>query len=208
MVNPAKHKPLKSASETWFGWHTIYGREGDSDTPYMTRIWIGRLRLHIFYRGDADDDHHDHPWDFWTFPFTSYVEEVVYAVGGTICTDKVEVEPGVFLDHTSFESRWQKVMNVVPAWRWTFRPAEHCHRVIAPYSGFARGAFNDFPASPDKVNSTVRLRPIPTEGKIVTLVWRSGRKRDWGFRKNRDGKWCWIAWKQYVFGGGKDAPCA
>jgi hypothetical protein len=42
------------------GWHTIQ----HNGSPYMTRIWIGRLRLHIFYRGDTEPDAHDHPWEF------------------------------------------------------------------------------------------------------------------------------------------------
>ena len=49
------------------GWHTII----TDGSKYMTRVWFGRLRVHVFYRGDADADPHDHPWDFWTFPLTS-----------------------------------------------------------------------------------------------------------------------------------------
>ena len=33
-----------------FGRSTIYGRDGDHDTPYMTRLWVSRLRLHVFHR--------------------------------------------------------------------------------------------------------------------------------------------------------------
>lgn len=43
----------------------------------MTRAWFGRLRFHVFFRGDQDPDCHDHPWGFWTFPLRSYVEEVL-----------------------------------------------------------------------------------------------------------------------------------
>ncbi|EHK56922.1 hypothetical protein [Allomesorhizobium alhagi] len=60
----------------FIGGRTIYGADGEHWTPYLTQFRIGRLHLHIFHRGDADPDAHDHPWDFWTFPLVSYVEEV------------------------------------------------------------------------------------------------------------------------------------
>lgn len=89
------------------GIHTI--RDDATGTAYMTRLWIGRLRLHIFHRGDTDPDCHDHPWDFWTFPLTPYVEEVA------------EQHP---------DGRWRKRCQAVDALRWHFRPAEHSHRVL------------------------------------------------------------------------------
>ncbi|MGO8134424.1 hypothetical protein ACC730_38660, partial [Rhizobium ruizarguesonis] len=49
--------------------------------------------------------------------------------------------------------------------------------------------------------------PLTDNRRIVTLVWRGGLGRKWGFLRNRDGKWCSTPWKEYVFGGGKDAPC-
>lgn len=47
------------------------------ESPYQTVVKFGESgpRIHFFWRGDADDDCHDHPSDFWTFPLTSYVEE-------------------------------------------------------------------------------------------------------------------------------------
>ncbi len=39
-------------ADRFFGWHTIHGVDGEHSEPYMTRVWIGRLRLHVFYRGD------------------------------------------------------------------------------------------------------------------------------------------------------------
>lgn len=159
-------------SEAFFGRETIYGAEGEHDTPYLTRFWIGRLRLHIFHRGDADPDCHDHPWDFWTFPLTSYVEEVAV---------RAVEQQGSWQRGT-----WAREVNVVPAFRWTFRPATHTHRVIGPVDWGLPWLF-------------------PT--KIVTIVWRGRTSRKWGFLKNRDGKWCWIGWRDYVFAGGKHAPC-
>lgn len=161
-------------SERLLGWHTILGDEGGRETPYMTRIWIGRLRLHIFYRGDADPDCHDHPWDFWTLALTPYVEEVALPdrFGG-----------GVSL-----------FRQIVPAWRWSFRLACHTHRVLGAWTG----GFNKDEGFPETLFGK----------RIVTLVWRSKSRRDWGFLKNRDGKWCWTPWKDYVFRGGRNAPCA
>lgn len=47
-------------------------------TPYLTRVVWGRLRLHLFHRGDVDPEPHDHPWDFWTLPLNGgYYEEVL-----------------------------------------------------------------------------------------------------------------------------------
>lgn len=163
---------MSGTGERFFGIHTIYGAEFEHDTPYMTRAWVGRLRLHIFHRPDNDPDCHDHPWDFWTFPLTSYVEEVAESTGGY---------PGM---------PYHRRLGVVRAWRISHRPAEHCHRVMGRYIG---GEYwhPRFDAS----------------RKIVTIVWRGTNRRRWGFLKNRDDKWCWIGWRDYVFGGGKHAPC-
>lgn len=169
-----------------FGRSTIYGRNGEHDTPYMTRIWLGPLRLHIFYRGDRDEDCHDHPWDFWTFPFTSYVEEVI---------DPYFAEKLQNSDALAFVKLTSRIpityLRVVKAWRFHHRSALYCHRVLGRYSG---KGIDSVPAINDR--------------KIVTLVWRTGVYRKWGFLKNRNGKWCWVPHKEYVFGSGKDAPCS
>lgn len=169
----------KSKNDRLLGHHLIMDTGG---SPYMRRLWIGRLRLHIFYRGDNDPDPHDHPWDFWTFPLTPYVEEVTKIIRDTIADGQPAPAP-----------RYYSTLEVVPAWRWTFRPAEHCHRVLGRWNGDGRGHRNAYPGF--------------AAGKIVTIVWRGRPRRKWGFLKNRDGKWCWVAWKEYVFGGGKSAPC-
>ncbi|WP_283196566.1 hypothetical protein [Rhizobium sp. BT04] len=168
--------------ERLFGWQTIYGVDGEHTTPYLTRGWIGRLRLHIFHRGDNDPDPHDHPWDFWTFPLTSYVEEIATPdMKGVAPLEAMLLPP---------ERYWLN-RQVVRAFRLTYRPATHCHRVIGRFSGWH---FYD--------------EPVPQEGrKIVTIVWRGRSGRKWGFLRNRDGKWCWTPWREYVFGGGKHAPC-
>lgn len=181
------------SEERFIAWHTIYGVDGEHETPYMTRIWIGRLRLHIFHRGDADPDPHDHPWDFWTFPLTSYVEEITIDEHAAECD--LNAIPGYAL-HLGFAIE----RRVVRAFRLHFRPARHLHRVLGRFTG---DMLWDWPG---------RQRgqpPVPFygPGKIITLVWRGRASRKWGFLKNRDGKWCWIGWRDYVFGSGKHAPC-
>jgi len=172
-------KKQTTSSDRLWGRSVVYGKEDEHATPYMTRYWIGRLRLHIFYRGDQDPDCHDHPWDFWTFPLTAYVEEVANPDLAFLGREQTVV----FL---ADEKNPACSRNVVPAWRLSFRPAEHCHRVLGKWYG---------------------KHTDSGPGRVVTIVWRSGKKRPWGFLKHRDGRWCWIAWREYVFGGGKHAPC-
>lgn len=157
-------------TEPFFQIKTIYGVEGEHRLPYMTRVIVGRLRLHIFHRGDNDPDPHDHPWDFWTFPLTSYVEEVTapHWIDGDPVTE----------------------MHIVQAFRLHYRPAEYTHRVLGRYV-------------PGLMPNHIGAAP----GPIVTIVWRSKAKREWGFLKNRDGQWCWVGWRNYIFEGGKHAPC-
>lgn len=167
-------------AESFLGWHTIYGAEGEHTTPYMTRIWIGHLRLHVFHRGDADPDPHDHPWDFWTFPLTPYVEEVAYK---RLCGRDA---------NGALEYNYRLRSEIVDSFRWSYRPATYCHRVLGRY---------------ERDHSEAIYGPKVVPGRIVTLVWRGGYGRTWGFLRNRDGQWCWTPWREYVFGGGKHAPC-
>lgn len=46
--------------------------------PYLER-WVVAVagwtfRVHKFHRGDDERAQHNHPWAFWTFPFSSYFE--------------------------------------------------------------------------------------------------------------------------------------
>jgi hypothetical protein len=163
-----------------FGVSQIYGANEDHETVYMTRAWIGQLRFHIFHRGDQDPDCHDHPWDFWTFPLRSYVEEVLTPIRDTVAEG--EIDP---------PQRYQRRLNVVKAFRFHFRKADYKHRVLGAYK---RKIFTqdqtDFPPA-----------------LIPTFVWRSDAYRKWGFVKERSGKWCWVAWKKYIYEGGKHGPC-
>jgi len=166
------------SEDSFVNFNRIYGADAEHRTPYMTRCWIGRLRLHIFHRGDADPDPHDHPWDFWTFPLTSYVEEVV----------------GWHPDRR-FVFR-----QVVKAFQLHYRPAEHTHRVLGRVG---KSDTLGLKYAPELHARMSLVRP----GKIITIVWRGRNERRWGFLKHRDGTWCWVHWREYVFGGGKHAPC-
>lgn len=183
-------KKSTSSQSSWCGVHTIINPDPESgeDTPYMTRIWAGRLRFHIFHRGDADKDCHDHPWDFWTFPFTSYAEEVLFVIR--------QAQPE---GYPEYARKFSSTFDVVKRFRWHFREAEHCHRVIGKTSGKIKLRAVD--------NGFVQ-RPEIVPGRIVTLVWLSTPpRRKWGFWKNREGRWCWLGWRNYALEGGKHAPC-
>lgn len=175
-----------------YGRSTIYGK--DHNTPYMTRYWFGRLRLHIFYRGDHDPDPHDHPWSFWTFPLTPYVEEVTLPL--PLHVDKQ-------YDTIYSEQRYVKHWQIVRAFWPQYRPATHTHRVIGRFNGHEDGL------TPRTVHPNVHMTndAVDYSRRIITIVWRGPDERKWGFLKKRDGRWCWVHWKEYVFGEGKSAPC-
>lgn len=179
-------------AERFVSFVTLYGDDGDCRTPYLTRLVIGRLRLHIFHRGDADPDPHDHPWDFWTFPLTAYVEDVTVRKLDALAGDHDPWSPRVLRSETSRQ--------VVPAFRWSFRAAEHTHWVLGRFGG---EYLHDWVGR----QRTDEPLPLSRPGRIVTIVWTGGARRRWGFLKHRDGSWCWVHWRDYVFGGGKHAPC-
>lgn len=59
---------------------TIFSKKTQGHlSPYRTawQMWTpwGKLKVHLFHRGDMEKAWHDHPADFWTFPLTSYVEQ-------------------------------------------------------------------------------------------------------------------------------------
>lgn len=201
--------PKDTSAGRFMGHSTIYGADGEHETPYMTRFWIGRLRLHIFHRGDADPDCHDHPWDFTTFPLRSYVEEVLEERVETRWVPDRPVLAGydgdgdpIWLEHQTMNGGREtkrtyfiRHVQVVKAFRFHFRKAEHRHRVLGALDGFV-------------TVGGVKTPLYAPVGTIPTLVWRSGIKRKWGFTKDDEtGKWCWIPWKTYAYEGGKHAPC-
>ena len=179
-------KKTTSANRFW-GFNRITGaQDGTNETVYMTRFWIGPVRVHIFHRGDQDPDCHDHPWGFWTFPLRSYVEEVLTPIRDAVAEGR-----------EAPAQRYQRTKQVVRAFRLHYRPATHRHRVIGPWDGQ--------PYNP--LNGGTFMAPGTVEGLIPTIVWREKPTRKWGFTKERDGQWCWVPWKKYVFDGGKHGPC-
>ena len=199
-------KKAKTSAGKLFGANNIYGAEDGKETVYMTRAWFGRLRFHIFFRGDQDPDCHDHPWGFWTFPLRSYVEEVLeerietrWVADAPVLAGYDEDGRPEWLEHYSVSGGSEKIVrtyferhfNVVSAFRLHYRPATYKHRVLGPYAGYS-----------------VKGVPVYTlSGAIPTIVWRDKPSRAWGFTKERSGIWCWVPWKDYVFNGGKAAPC-
>lgn len=174
----------KTSAGRKFGISTIWGSDTDiKETAYMTRMWIGRLRFHIFHRGDQDPDCHDHPWGFWTFPLRSYVEEVLAENVQTYYGTK-DTPPDVVRYFTRYTQ-------VVEAFRLHYRPATHKHRVLGAYKGL------------DPNGDPLWASP----GTIPTIVWTEKPSRAWGFTIERLGRWCWTPWRDYVALGGKDAPC-
>lgn len=160
------------------GIETIYGEDGVHPTPYMTRVKVGRLRLHIFHRGDADPDLHDHPWPFWTLPLTSYIEEV--------------------LEHPDVSRYPLRVKRIVKAFRFHHRPATYAHRVLGRL-GYRLGP-------DDRRHPYVkpgRIYTLVLHGRKPKDGWRK-----WGFHRfEPEGRVCWIPWRKYVYEGGKHAPC-
>ena len=103
----------------------IYMRK--TGARYMSR-WLAyfspqrdwTIRLHKFWRGDDLRAPHDHPFDFWTFPLTSYVEDVYELACGP---------------QGSGQWEWAITRRVVKAFRWHCRPAEFRHIVIGRADG-------------------------------------------------------------------------
>jgi len=58
------------------GIRTVYDVH-PSGIPLLTAVSLGRLCLCIYHRCDAFVSPHDHPYDYWTFPLTTYVENVM-----------------------------------------------------------------------------------------------------------------------------------
>lgn len=171
------------------GKSVIYGKDGEHQTPYMTRYFFGRLRFHVFHRPDQDPDCHNHPWGFWTFPLTSYVEEVATPWELTEGTDGL-LRPTKYVLH----------QNIVRAWRLHYRPADYTHRVLGAWTG-------DWSMHP--LGFMIEDPTVDLSKPIRTFVLRDRwTEKSWGFLKNRDGKWCWSNFKDYVFGDGKNAPCS
>lgn len=148
----------------WFPVMRIFGGpEGQgSRTCYLTRITFGhRLYIHIFHREDLDRDPHDHPFEFWTFPVNQgYVERVFFPEAHSHCFRYVHV----------------------PRWRWSYRPAIHCHQITNSDSG---------------------------RWPLITIVWRGHNVRRWGFWcYQKPIARTWVHWKSYFASAEHHGPGA
>ena len=160
---------------------------GDDGSLYLKRYkFPRRRRLHVFYRGDADPDPHDHPFSFTTWPLVPYLEEVYTPENGT-------------------------TLNYVAAGKSTYRAATHCHRVIGPailshMRDDGSVFYFDYTTleGTDKPPFLTRLAWwMFGEGTIVTLVKTSPSERKWGFWVKRGNGRIWINWREYLFGDRK-----
>ncbi len=83
---------------------------------WVTRLRVGRWRLfnrfriHHFFSGDDDSASHDHPWDFVTFPLSTYAETV----------------------EQTHERSARRVLSLVRRFRFHYRHATHRHFVHEP----------------------------------------------------------------------------
>lgn len=179
-----------------FGQNTVYV----DGVRYMTRTWLGRLRKHTFWTGDPDPDCHDHPEGFYTFPLAPYVEEVIAPKLAVMVRDNAEIFNESTICPSNSAVRYRQI---VPAFRITYRPGAHAHRVLGRASAGAAAQYRQ--RVPDGVPDDLLYDPRP----VTTLVWRERLKvpRDWGFFKNTDNRWCFDTAVKYIFKGGKNAPC-
>lgn len=192
----------------FWGRFTVWDRTGvqSKRTPYQTRYWIGRLRLHIFHRADEDPDWHDHPWGFWTFPLTSYVEEVV----SSVVPECVNAGMSEWIVHDDIGNAFHSSdlqyvrRRVVRAFRLHYRPAEFTHKIVGRFDGwnvdlevdtdnddFMRDIFCAPFEYLSEGHSPYVQPAVDPNRKIVTIVWREHKSRVWGFLKKRLHLWCW-----------------
>lgn len=174
-----------------FDRYTIIDQDPESPTfrlPYMTRTRLGRLMYHVIYRRD-DDDPHDHPWWFVTFPLTSYVEEVTLRT-----VESFDRDIGAIIDPPLVE--FVTFRRAVRAFHFHYREAHFIHRILGPWTG---EDVSQYPAAGGYE------RGVGT-GTIRTIVWRGPEIREWGFWKTRLGKTCWQIGREY-YSGGKRKLC-
>lgn len=157
-----------------------YAPVSDSGSVFMDRYAIGRLWVHIFRRADKDVFYHDHEWDFYTFPLKSYVEEVLVVADKDLWYENKRVLKGErYVRH-----------DIVRAWRWHKRKAEHAHRIVATYhmrrwpeSGYRPIYWNMIPSAWDKSSNW----------PVITICWKGKPRRNWGAwqKSPHSGAWGW-----------------
>lgn len=182
----------------------VVGPEVD---PYMWKIRLGfGFQVHVFFRMDKDAPH-DHPYDFWTFPFVDYIEEYLHTVpeGRNEYYRHVRYDAGErYLRHRE-----------VSAWRRHDRKAEMVHRILYPAYTKIDGWGVEYSMS----EGYKKAGALSARWPIVTLIRHGKRRRDWGFwtggqrlpddidtgawpvsfkRKFAPFKWVW--WRTYLYG--------
>lgn len=144
----------------------IGGKGGSSIKDDKIKNDKAKLMLHIFYSGDEGNCLHDHPWDF-----TSYI-----IAGGYF--EKTMQDKGV-ADIDSYIKGLGFKAKQIPWTEWK-RPgsilrhkAEHRHQVKLG-TKIVRKSYH--------VEGIGQVLGYAIEKKRCwTLVWRSKKKRDWGF---------------------------
>lgn len=167
---------------------TIYGRDGEHETPYLTRWRLakypdgGKLWLHKFHRADNDPFCHDHTSDFWTYPLNQgYFEEELGLEDGT------------------------RMVGYVPKRTWTFRRGEHAHRIIHP-GGHPADAYWHKKGGEWPLWTLVHIGPPRRDWGFWVpplLAYKHARCPDdvlgWINDKNDRPKWVRLQWRRYVF---------
>jgi hypothetical protein len=160
---------------------TIYSpTEGKRYRTTLRLPW--GYRINIFWRGDAERDHHDHPNDFWTYPLKGYWERVSFPLGEGVLlqtfTDGTSKELGRLTDVRVDKVQWVK------PFKRHYRDAEYRHVIL--------GAHRELTTWWDE------LAGLPVgyvyQGGFVSIVRESPNRRIWGFYP--DGKFMY--WKEYL----------
>lgn len=88
---------------------------------------LGRFQLETWLPEMLEEHHHDHECDFWVYPFSSYVEQVLLPKNG---------------------AQW---VQTIPAHKWRKFPAEHTHIMLGAYMGL-----NEFQGFPEPQRDIVK----------------------------------------------------
>lgn len=117
----------KSPTRHWRPFMEVIGRGKPS---YMIRFHLTpwgwwrwrRLYLHILGRPDADREHHDHPWSFWTIILFGGYTEISHQMNDA---GQPMIQPGLYPD----EDRPILVEDKLGWLSVRFRPATHAHLI-------------------------------------------------------------------------------
>ena len=152
---------------------------GDDGSLYLERYRFRRYRINIFHRPDRDPHCHTHPWGFKTFPLVSYYEEYVRTATAVEHWEHKTYQPG------------QKYLATrpVPAFKWSVRDADFCHRII--HSTYT----NKEHSLRKHVRSFQPQYWAEASKKIITfMITDDEEDRDWGFWVNG----VVVPWRTYI----------